>query len=124
MKEHTALVGLLAAAALIGCAPPYAAPTVSGGGTGTEGCFGALIEGGLVAHDGRLDIQSSGDDVLVAIRWPDRYVVRRDAGRLAVFDAGGRALAREGDQIRLGGGESAGAWIVCGSTGIEVLSSR
>jgi len=85
-------------------------------------CPEALIEGTLVA-DERWGMALAGTDGLRRkVLWPHGYTARREAGGLVLYDAGGSVVAREGDVVAIGGGEtgSDGPWLACG--GISVVS--
>ena len=57
------------------------------------------------------------------ILWPPGYTTRRDARGLVLYDAVGSTVAREGDVVAIGGGEtgSDGEWLGCG--GITMVTS-
>jgi hypothetical protein len=59
---------------------------------------------------------ASADDVRRKVLWPHGYTARREAGGLVLYDAGGSVVAREGDVVSIGGGEtgSDGPWLACG----------
>lgn len=85
-------------------------------------CPAALIEGTLVA-DERWGMALAGTDgIRRKVLWPHGYTARREAGGLVLYDAGGSVVAREGDVVSIGGGEtgSDGSWLACG--GISVVS--
>jgi len=79
-------------------------------------CPEALIEGTLVA-DERWGMALAGTDGLRRkVLWPHGYTARREAGGLVLYDVGGSVVAREGDVVSIGGGEtgSDGPWLACG----------
>lgn len=91
------------------------AVSLLGGAAGcTQSCPTALLEGVLVEQDlGLVVIRDDG--VVEMVNWAasqDR--VQDEAGVLFVVDELGAVKAREGDFVRLGGGERDGRWIVCG----------
>jgi hypothetical protein len=80
----------------------------------TQGCPVALLEGVLVDQDAGLVVVRD-DGVVEAVNWAasqDR--VHDEAGVLFVVNELGAVKAREGDFVRLGGGERDGRWNVCG----------
>ena len=107
--------------AITGCTPLVPVPTQEPQPPGTpQACMAALIAGTLVA-DVRWGIAL--DDPAGFVRevvWPSGYAARDD-GRLLLLNEAGRVVAREGDQVTIGGGEigSDGAWLGCG--GLTVI---
>ena len=83
-------------------------------GVGCVGCPAALLEGTLTRQDG--DLVVSGNGYSERVDWAaSHHRVRDDGGTLVVVDWLGIVKAREGDFVRLGGGESApGVWGLCG----------
>ena len=76
--------------------------------SGCSGCPTALLDGILVADgDGALAVQTEGG-TSTPVAWPDWHGVRTDAetGRLVVTGPLGQIVAREGDRVRVGGGEN------------------
>lgn len=72
---------------------------------GTAGCVGcptALLSGQLVAKDGELAVSIGNGDVRM-VKWPFEYGVTTDDGTL-VLTRFMVSVAREGDQVALGGG--------------------
>jgi hypothetical protein len=77
------------------------------------GCPAALIEGQLV-QDANAGSAIVAGDILMRIRWPIGYSGRRAAGEVEILDEQGRAVARTGTHVRLGGGEmERGIWLAC-----------
>jgi hypothetical protein len=74
----------------------------------------ALIEGVLVA-DARwgVAIRDRGGG-LHMVRWPFGYSARSTATGVVLLDGGNSIVAREGEQIQIGGGEIANEWVACG----------
>jgi hypothetical protein len=73
---------------------------------GTAGCAGcptALLSGELVAKDGELAVSTGNGDVRM-VKWPLEYGVRTDDGTLVLTRFMVSVVAREGDQVALGGG--------------------
>lgn len=87
-----------------------------GGAAGCTGeCPAALLEGTLVEKDLSLVVVSDAGTVEeVDWAWSQDHI-QDEAGVLFVVDVLGVAKAREGDFVRLGGGERDGRWRVCGS---------
>ena len=77
---------------------------------GPVGCPQALLEGELVADD-EVGFVVEGTVVV----WPHGFVAR-DAERRELLDGSGRVMAREGDHVALGGGQSGvgSGFAVCG----------
>lgn len=81
----------------------------------TVGCPAALLEGTLVRQADELVVAPDWGGPLERIDWPFGYSLREDDGVLVVTQQFGGFAAREGDRVRLGGGERAtGTWGVCG----------
>jgi hypothetical protein len=87
---------------------------LASGTSGCAGCASALLEGPLVADGGGLGVQTAPGRI-EHVRWEFGYGVRRDASGLVLTDLLGTVKAREGDWVRVGGGEVAdGTWGACG----------
>jgi hypothetical protein len=82
---------------------------------GPLACNDALLEGELVADDQFGFVVSHADGFNSAVTWPHGYVAR-DAPRRELLDDSGRVVAREGDIVALGGGETGAGpgFVVCG----------
>ncbi|HEU0236780.1 MAG TPA: hypothetical protein VFR14_10110 [Candidatus Limnocylindrales bacterium] len=87
--------------------------------TGVAGCAlscpAALLEGVLTRHGDEL-VVAQNDGSFDRVDWAHSHhrVVERD-GTLVVVDWLGVVQAREGDFVRLGGGEAqTGVWGICG----------
>lgn len=82
----------------------------------TAGCPAALLEGVLAERDGDLVVLHE-DGFEEPVNWSaSHHRVRDSGGALAVVDWLGIEKAREGDIVRLGGGEAPGGgiWNICG----------
>lgn len=81
---------------------------------GPLACPAALLEGELAADEDVGFVVEAGDFSTPVI-WPNGFVAR-DAERRELLDGSGRVVAREGDQVALGGGESgvSRGFAVCG----------
>lgn len=78
-------------------------------------CPAARIEGTLVRQSRSILGLRNDQDLVLQVIWPYGYSARDDGGRLAVLDATGTVVAREGDRVAIGGGEiQAGTWLGCG----------
>jgi hypothetical protein len=77
-----------------------------------DACMDALLGGTLVKHaQSGLGVGSEG--VLTAVEWPFRYSARLVDGRLFLLDETGKVVAREGDEINVGGGFGNEFWHAC-----------
>ena len=86
---------------------------------GCTGCPTALLVGELTAESGTLVVAAADGGAPERVIWPLGYGVREDGDRLVLTDLLGAVKAREGDAVRLGGGETeSGTFKVCG--GVEV----
>lgn len=109
--------------------PPslVAVPTLEPEPSGSpRACPAALIRGTLVAHPEWGLAITDTEGMTRKVMWPFGSAARLEGGRLVLLDASGSVLAREGDQIEIGGGESGnnrvgpdGTWIGCG--GVKVV---
>lgn len=55
------------------------------------------------------------------VLWPPGYAAGRVDGRLVLLDQDHRVVAREGDEVRVGGWEgAAGVWIACRTVTVSV----
>ena len=89
------------------------------GGCSTS-CPLALQPGVLVAQGPATLGLRVGNGKVFDIRWPLGVGVRLDDGRLAVADAFGSVIAREGDAVSLPGGTMDNeTWGVCGDVQVD-----
>ncbi len=86
-------------------------------------CPAALIEGTLVDDERHGMALAGTDGVRRQILWPPGYTTQLDASGLVLYDEVGSIVAREGDFVSIGGGETAsdGPWLACGD--ITVMDS-
>ena len=88
---------------------------VAPGAAGCSGCPAEPYEGTLTEQAGDLVVAPEGDGRGQRVIWPDGYGVRKDGDTLVVTDIFGSVKEREGDFVRLGGGEAEdGLWRTCG----------
>jgi hypothetical protein len=79
-----------------------------------QACMDALIVGKLVKHaQSGLGI-TSADGQQTAVEWPFRYSAWVLNGRIVLLDETGKVVAREGDEITVGGGFGTQLWYACG----------
>lgn len=85
------------------------------GGCG-QACPAALLTGLLSEQAGELVVIPDGGGPPERVNWPAGHAVRREGDSLVVVNVFGSVVAREGDRVRLGGGETSqtGTWDVCG----------
>ena len=93
-------------------------------GTTSAGCSGgcptALLVGELAEESGALVVARANGGPNEKIIWPSGYGVREDGGQLVLTDLLGAVKAREGDTVRLGGGEiESGTFKVCGQLDVD-----
>ena len=87
-------------------------------------CAAALLEGVLTERNGDL-VVAHEDGFVEPVNWSgSHHSVRDDGGELVVVDWLGIVKAREGDFVRLGGGETEqeGVWNICGMFEIGVAA--
>lgn len=78
-----------------------------------QACMDALMGGRLAKHaQSGLGI-TSADGTSSAVEWPFRYSARVELGRVILVDETGRVVAREGDEITVGGGFGNQFWHAC-----------
>ena len=92
-----------------------AAVSLAGGTASCGGCPAALIEGVLVRDGADLVVRLEGGGT-ERVAWSESgNGIRSDDGTLVVTDWIFLVKAREGDYVKLGGGEmQPGIWKVCG----------
>ncbi len=78
----------------------------------------ALLEGVLEVRSGCVSI-SVREGVWLAL-WPEGYAARLADGQLEVADGDGQLVGREGEQIRVGGGEAPSERWASGLIGMEI----
>ena len=82
---------------------------------GAQACPAALLSGVLQEQAGELVVVGDGGAPPTRVKWPAGDGVRRVDGVLVVTDIFGNVKARDGDIVRLGGGEDQNhVWVVCG----------
>lgn len=78
-----------------------------------QACMDALMGGKLAEHaQSGLGI-TSADGTQSAVEWPFRYSARVEFGRVILLDETGKVVAREGDEITVGGGFGNQFWHAC-----------
>jgi hypothetical protein len=96
---------------------------VAPGAAGCTACAAALYEGVLTEQAGDLVLMPEGGGRAERVRWPGGFGVHKDGDTLVIADLLGSVKAREGDFVRLGGGElEDGLWGACGM--FEIGPSR
>ena len=84
---------------------------------GCTGCPTALLTGALAEQAGQLVVLDGGGGAHPVI-WPDLHSVHAEGDTLVLTNVIGAVVAREGDTVRLGGGETdrerPDAFVVCG----------
>jgi hypothetical protein len=78
-------------------------------------CDAALTSGRLVSsREGGLALTPADGGPNIVVTWPFGYSAGGFVGNLELRDETGRALAREGDFVQVGGGLGGdGSWIAC-----------
>lgn len=80
-------------------------------------CPASYIEGRLIPHPDRGAVLEVTPEDVVMVAWPYGYSGALIDGRFALLDTAGAVVAREGDRVRIGGGERPdGFWRGCGGT--------
>ena len=65
----------------------------------------ALLEGKLLVIGQCLRVIATGSGTNYLLVWPSHFSLSTDQGRLVVLNGEGQSLYREGDPVRIGGGE-------------------
>ena len=87
-----------------------------------QACMDALIGGTLVRH-APSGLGIAGDDgPATTVEWPFGYAARDEGGRIALLDDHGRVVAREGDEVMVGGGFGTDVWHACGPVTVPAAS--
>jgi hypothetical protein len=88
-----------------------------------QACMEALLSGRLAqnAMTG-LGVVSAGGQPM-PVEWPFRYSARVDGGRVSLLDESGKVVAREGDEINVGGGFGNQVWFACGPVTVTRAAS-
>ena len=110
--NHRVTVRAVALAALIvaGCSPA----SLRVAQQPASACMDALAIGTLVASNKSGLALQAPDGTLSEMLWPFGYSARRDAMGLALLDNTGKVVAREGDDVQMGGGSDGnGIFEVC-----------
>jgi hypothetical protein len=93
-----------------------------------QACMDALISGKLVQHPASgLGIGIAGSPAL-PVEWPFHWTARVEAGRVVLVDETGMTVAREGDDVQMGGGQGAlpglnAIWFTCGGLTVTRAAS-
>jgi hypothetical protein len=78
-----------------------------------QACMDALI-GGTLARSAQSGLGITGADGKAnAVEWPFRWTASIELGRVALRDETGKVVAREGDEITIGGGFGNQLWYAC-----------
>ncbi len=131
----TALLALAFAACSAGAAPTATpdAPATSGGSASvfpirtaaqqSQACMDALLVGRLTKSVASGLSVTSADGKLTPVEWPFRYSAVQVAGRVQLLDETGNVVAREGDEITVGGGFGNNVWFACAPVSITKPAS-
>lgn len=82
-------------------------------------CMDALLGGTLTRHAQTGLGVTSADGQSTAVEWPFGYTSRQEGTKVALLDEAGKVVAREGDQISVGGGFGDDMWHACGGVFVE-----
>jgi hypothetical protein len=111
--------------------PATAAPATPGGqrfdirsaAVEPQACMDALI-GGTLARSAQSGLGITGaDGTSNAVEWPFGWSASIELGRVALSDETGNVVAREGDQITIGGGFGNQLWYACGPVTVTKAAS-
>ena len=80
----------------------------------------ALLSGKLTRHAQTGLGVTAGDGAQVAVEWPFGYSAHIDRGIAVLLDDKGNEVAKEGDQIQVGGGLGNAIWHACGPVSVVV----
>lgn len=80
-----------------------------------QACMDALMTGRIVRHPlSGLGIADPNGGNPTPVEWPFGYTARIVAGVVELIDETGRFVAREGDEVSMGGGFGQQFWHACG----------
>ena len=83
----------------------------------------ALLGGRLVKSVASGLSVTSADGASTAVEWPFRYSAVEVAGRIQLLDETGKVVAREGDEITVGGGFGNNLWHACAPVTVTKAAS-
>jgi hypothetical protein len=78
-----------------------------------QACMDALMGGKLARVPASGLGVATVDGGAIAVEWPFHYTAREVEGRIVLIDETGKIVAREGDEITVGGGMGNGIWYSC-----------
>ena len=79
-----------------------------------QACMEALMSGTLTRNPQSGRGIMSADRRPTAVEWPFGYSATIASNRVSLFDKAGKLVAREGDEITIGGGFGNLLWYACG----------
>ena len=88
-----------------------------------QACMDALLGGKLTRHAETGLGVTSADGTSTAVEWPFGYTARNELGKLVLLDETGKVVAREGDEITVGGGFGNTLWHACGGVSVTKPAS-
>lgn len=88
-----------------------------------QACMDALLGGKLTRHAETGLGVTSADGTSTAVEWPFGYTARNELGKLVLLDKTGKVVAREGDEITVGGGFGNTLWHACGGVNVAKAAS-
>lgn len=114
------LAGVVLVIAIGGCELLPSAVVLRTAPAPAQACMDALIVGTLVRHPGSGLGIATPDGQVTAVEWPFGYRARDEGGRIALVDDRGLVVARERDEIHVGGGFGTQFWHACGPVSVAV----
>lgn len=96
--------------------PPFAIRTAA---QQPQACMDALLGGKLMRNAMSGLGVTSADGQANVVEWPFRYSARTNNGRIELLDETGAVVAREGDEITLGGGFGNQFWHACAPVAVS-----
>lgn len=115
-----AVVVVVALAAIAVACLPAPAVTLRTAPAPPQACMDALLVGTLARHPFTWLGITSADGQSTPVEWPFGYTARGEGGRIVLVDESGIVVAREGDEILVGGGFGTNLWHACGSVSVAV----
>jgi hypothetical protein len=110
------LAGLALVSFLVGACAPV---TIRTPAQEPQACMDALM-GGILAKQAQTGLGIADQDgAVIPVEWPFGYSARMEGAKIALMDASGVVVAREGDRIQVGGGMGPrpapnAVWFACG----------
>lgn len=89
---------------------------------GSEAVCLTAVTGGTLTRHPSLGVVLAHEEGFTRVTWPAGWTAREAPEGFVLVDAAGETVAREGQVVRVGGGETApGEWVTCGEISLPFL---